>query len=87
MSDCEAAITTNRYHEVKRAGAAYRCSRFVDAFEFVGDEAAKHRKQKVSVAELESDSVYLVFYLADPEQREQQRRRDFLRLSFARSPR
>jgi hypothetical protein len=83
----EGTATTNRYHEVKRAGSVYRCARKVDSFEFVGEEAADHRKAKVSVAEVESDAIYLVFYLSDAEQRDQQRRIDFLRLILAKPSR
>jgi hypothetical protein len=83
----EGTITTNRYHEVKRAGSMYRCARLVESFEFIGDEATEHRKAKVSVGEVESDAIYLVFYLSDSEQREQQRRIDFLRLVLAKPSR
>ncbi len=82
----EGTATTSRYHEVKREGGVYRCGRWVDAFEFVGDEAADHRKPKVSVAELESDFIYLVFYLGDPEG-EQARRIDFLKIALAKPSR
>jgi hypothetical protein len=72
----------NRYHEVKAvAGGMHRCRRFVDSVEFAGDAARERRELKVTLDQLDSESVYLVFFLADSSG-ERKRRLDYVQLRF-----
>ena len=71
----------NRYHEVKAVGGGmHRCRRSVDSVEFVGEEARERREPKVTLDQLDSESLYLVFFLGDSGG--EKRRVDFLQLRF-----
>jgi hypothetical protein len=71
----------NRYHEVKPvSGGMYRCRRVVDSVEFAGDEARERREPKVTLDQLDSEALYLVFFLGDSAG--EKRRLDYVQLRF-----